>query len=273
MTTTTTVPAFLDTDGLRALFITNECAGLGHLRRTINLARAVTEADPDATALIVTGSAALGCFELPDTCRHGEAAGVPTRSRRHLEAIAPGPPVHVKYHGLNADFARLLGDAQLVDQPDRLRIISVGRLVEKKGFDLLVDAIAMLVDRGVDVTAVVAGESGDQEAIIRQRVTALGLDDRVEFLGTHAGADTITEPGWVSPSYGIKHPAPVVVARAHGVAADLVTVLSPGPGAVTIEDCTADGLLRCHVSRGAGTDLLEWSPTTDPVWKRRRTQP
>jgi predicted glycosyltransferase len=62
---TTTVPAFLDTGGLRALFITNECAGLGHLRRTINLARAVTEADPDATALIVTGSAALGSFELP----------------------------------------------------------------------------------------------------------------------------------------------------------------------------------------------------------------
>jgi predicted glycosyltransferase len=61
----TTVPALLDTGGLRALFITNECAGLGHLRRTINLARAVTEADPEATALIVTGSAALGSFELP----------------------------------------------------------------------------------------------------------------------------------------------------------------------------------------------------------------
>jgi uncharacterized protein YodC (DUF2158 family) len=78
------------------------------------------------------------------------------------------------------------------------------------------------------------------------------------------------EPGWVSPSYGVKHPAPVVVARVDGIAADLVTVLSPGPGAVTIEDRTADGLLRCHVSRGAGTDLLEWSSTTDAVWKRRR---
>jgi predicted glycosyltransferase len=62
---TFTVPAFLESSGLRALFITNECAGLGHLRRTINLARAVTENDPDATALIVTGSAALGSFELP----------------------------------------------------------------------------------------------------------------------------------------------------------------------------------------------------------------
>ena len=34
-------------------------------RPTLHLARAVTENDPDATALIVTGSAALGSFELP----------------------------------------------------------------------------------------------------------------------------------------------------------------------------------------------------------------
>ena len=56
----------MPTGGLRALFVTNECAGLGHLRRTINLARAITEHDPDATALIVTGSAALGSFDLPE---------------------------------------------------------------------------------------------------------------------------------------------------------------------------------------------------------------
>jgi predicted glycosyltransferase len=62
---TSIVPAFLDSDGIRALFITNECAGLGHLRRSITLARAVTDRDDDATALIVTGSAALGSFELP----------------------------------------------------------------------------------------------------------------------------------------------------------------------------------------------------------------
>jgi predicted glycosyltransferase len=63
---TATVPSFLEFGGLRAMFVTNECAGLGHLRRTINLARAVTENDPDATALIVTGSAALGSFVLPE---------------------------------------------------------------------------------------------------------------------------------------------------------------------------------------------------------------
>ena len=47
--------------GARFLFYTNECVGLGHLRRTLNLAKAVTARDPQASALVVTGSsAALG---------------------------------------------------------------------------------------------------------------------------------------------------------------------------------------------------------------------
>ena len=40
------------------------------------------------------------------------------------------------------------------------------------------------------------------------------------------------EPGWVSPTYGIKHPAPVVRVTAEGRAdADLLTVITPGSGA------------------------------------------
>jgi glycosyltransferase involved in cell wall biosynthesis len=114
-------------------------------------------------------------------------------NRQHLEAIAPGRPVHVMYHGLNADFARLLADAPPVDQPERLRIISVGRLVDKKGFDVLVEAIALLTERGVEVNAVIAGESGDREAAIRRQVTAAGLDSRIEFLGTMSQADLFAE--------------------------------------------------------------------------------
>jgi predicted glycosyltransferase len=41
---------------LRFLFYTNECVGLGHLRRTISLAQAVCELEPSATSLIITGA-------------------------------------------------------------------------------------------------------------------------------------------------------------------------------------------------------------------------
>jgi hypothetical protein len=88
-----------------------------------------------------------------------------------------------------------------------------------------------------------------------------------------ASLEVEVEPGWVSPSYGIKHPAPVVVVRARGISADIITVLCPGAAAATIEDYTADGVLRCEVSRGAETDLLEWSSTTELAWDRQRRHP
>jgi len=114
-------------------------------------------------------------------------------NRRHLEAISPATPVHVVYHGLNADFSRLLADAAPASPPDRLRVISVGRLVAKKGFDVLVDALALLTDRGVDVSAVIAGESGPEAESIRGRVAAAGLTERVEFLGTLSQAELFDE--------------------------------------------------------------------------------
>jgi predicted glycosyltransferase len=40
----------------RFLFYTNECVGLGHLRRTVSLAQAVCAVDSTSTSLIITGS-------------------------------------------------------------------------------------------------------------------------------------------------------------------------------------------------------------------------
>lgn len=49
----------------RFLFYSNECVGLGHLRRCLRLARGLTEADPESSALIVTGSPAATSYSLP----------------------------------------------------------------------------------------------------------------------------------------------------------------------------------------------------------------
>ncbi len=102
----------------------------------------------------------------------------------HLRALGTGVPVHLVYHGLNADFTSLLHEGCEACAPDRLRIVSVGRRVPKKGFDVLVDALALLRDRGVDAELVIAGESGDQDAALAAQVERLGLSDRVELRGT-----------------------------------------------------------------------------------------
>jgi len=67
----------------------------------------------------------------------------------------------------------------------------VGRLVEKKGIDTLIDSIAVLKQQGVDITLVIAG-SGPLECELKVLVDELGLaDDCVVFLGPLAHADVL----------------------------------------------------------------------------------
>jgi glycosyltransferase involved in cell wall biosynthesis len=104
-------------------------------------------------------------------------------NRRHLASFGSRTPVHVVYHGLNADFETLVAAGVRRVEPPRVRLLAVGRLVRKKGLDTFVDACAVLRSRGVDFEAVIAGESGDHEQQVRARVAATGLEDRVSFLG------------------------------------------------------------------------------------------
>ncbi len=104
-------------------------------------------------------------------------------NRRHLSSLGSRTPVHVLYHGLNADFEPLAATGARRNRSGRVRLLAVGRLVRKKGLDTLVDACALLRDRGLDFEAVIAGESGASEQEVRDRVAAGGLEGRVTLLG------------------------------------------------------------------------------------------
>lgn len=61
-------------------------------------------------------------------------------------------------------------------------IVSVGRLIERKGFDRTLDAIASLADEFPDLHYVVVG-AGPQGDALEARARALGIAERVRFLG------------------------------------------------------------------------------------------
>jgi colanic acid/amylovoran biosynthesis glycosyltransferase len=61
-------------------------------------------------------------------------------------------------------------------------VLAVGRLVEKKGFDVLLDAIARLTSSGVELKATIVGDGDEREALAGQ-VARLGLMDRVTLAG------------------------------------------------------------------------------------------
>jgi colanic acid/amylovoran biosynthesis glycosyltransferase len=61
-------------------------------------------------------------------------------------------------------------------------ILAVGRLVETKGFDTLIDALALLRDRGVGFRCRIVG-AGPLDAALRRQARDRGVADRIEFTG------------------------------------------------------------------------------------------
>jgi glycosyltransferase involved in cell wall biosynthesis len=109
----------------------------------------------------------------------------------HLQRVEPSAVVHVVHHGLNADFARLLDGAPPRLTPDGFRIVSVGRMVPKKGFDVLIDAVAELRDRGLDADVVIAGEPGETAEALRTQLAERGLVDAVTIAGPVTQAELL----------------------------------------------------------------------------------
>jgi glycosyltransferase involved in cell wall biosynthesis len=62
------------------------------------------------------------------------------------------------------------------------RIIGVGRLVEKKGFDLLVEGCAKLAERGTPIPCEIIG-SGPLEAALVAQINALGMGEWITLRG------------------------------------------------------------------------------------------
>lgn len=72
-----------------------------------------------------------------------------------------------------------------VDRRGANNLVAVGRLTHQKGFDLLLDAFALIEASVPDWRLVIWGE-GEDRAGLEERRAALGLEDRVKFPGVTA---------------------------------------------------------------------------------------
>ncbi len=89
------------------------------------------------------------------------------------------------YNGLDLERFRFEGT-----NPRRAHVVSVGRLVEKKGFGDLVSACALLRGRGLDFDCTIVG-TGPLEAELRAQVSRLGLEACVELSGPRPQVEVI----------------------------------------------------------------------------------
>lgn len=100
----------------------------------------------------------------------------------HLNALAPTPDtVSLVYHGL--DFSRFPEPVEQVQANGPVMLLSVGRLVEKKGYDDLLAALALLPP-DLDWRFVHAG--GGDRARLEAQAGRLGIADHVRWLGSRA---------------------------------------------------------------------------------------
>ena len=104
-------------------------------------------------------------------------------NERHLRATleGSGARISLRYNALELDRFPYRPPAP-VGPGTALRVAAVGRLVPKKGFDVLLQALAALAGAGVPVTAVIAGE-GELRDALTARARALGLTERVRLPG------------------------------------------------------------------------------------------
>lgn len=112
----------------------------------------------------------------------------------HLRKLVDGrSAVHLSYHGLDLDrFGPFEGRQAVRDGSDAaapVQILSVGRAVEKKGFDTLLEGLALLPPelhwRFVHVGA------GEQLGALKVQAERLGLMHRIEWKGALAQKDVL----------------------------------------------------------------------------------
>jgi glycosyltransferase involved in cell wall biosynthesis len=107
----------------------------------------------------------------------------------HLAALAPQDKVALVYHGL--DLSRFPPVEKKEQDGKTVSILSVGRLVEKKGTDVLLDALALL-PKDLDWQLVHAGGGPLKEKLARQ-AEALGIAARVQWRGARTQTELLAE--------------------------------------------------------------------------------
>lgn len=163
------------------------------------------------------------------------------------------PKLEVVHCGIDVDgWPRRVPDAH--DGP--LRVLTVGRLHPQKSHQVLVDAVHLLRERGVDVAVTLVGD-GPTRRQLEQRIAARGLGDRITLtgaVGQSEVADCFREHD-VFCLASVSEGLPVVLMEA--MAAGLAVVTTRITGVPELVTDGTSGLLVPPARADALADALE----------------
>ena len=112
-------------------------------------------------------------------------------NRRFLQRLtSDGPPVHRVYHGI--DINLFSGQSASGKPSPPYRILSIARLVDKKGLPTVFRALRNLLDQGYSLHYTLIGD-GEQRRSILNQLNKLGLGTISTWLGTQPHQRVIDE--------------------------------------------------------------------------------
>jgi len=117
---------------------------------------------------------------------------------------------------------------------------TVGRLVVAKGHTFLLEALAILLDRGIPIRVVIAG-GGPLENALRRRILELKIENHVLLLGTRRDVPELLKAMDVYVMSSVSEAAPVALVEA--MAAGLPCVATTAGGMVEMLDGGRCGVL------------------------------
>ena len=129
-------------------------------------------------------------------CHQLIAISQPMIEWAHQEKIAPRERIVKIYSGIEVEqFRSHPGKSELKErfgiEPEDTVIGVVSKLWEGKGHEIIIDAVAHLLDRGHKLKLLIVGE-GDLEDRLKQKVTRLGITEAVVFTGFWSNVPEVT---------------------------------------------------------------------------------
>jgi glycosyltransferase involved in cell wall biosynthesis len=105
-------------------------------------------------------------------------------NKQHLLNLSDGLPVaiHRIYHGIDTGLFTAQTEEKPAPQPP-YEILTVARIIAKKGLPTIYKALKILSDRGIAFTHTLIGEGEDREMIV-SLIEALGLSGLTRVIGT-----------------------------------------------------------------------------------------
>lgn len=168
--------------------------------------------------------------------------------RKYIQNLCPeisADHIHIVYCALETDLLQPFDRSQL-EGP--IKILSVGRMIEKKGFEYLIAACKQLLETNVEFQCQIIG-GGPLKQELQSQINELGLQDHVELVGSmsqkqvleHYQNSHIFALPCVVASDGDRDGIPVVLMEA--MACEIPVITTPVTGIPDLVQHEKTGLL------------------------------